>query len=103
MKLEKTLKFKGSKIYYSKVQYNIQDYLITILTLCVVGKNHVKNYNYYCLNRTPLIKLPALIELNLDAEVKARIQSGLATLSKNVNLEMEDGEEFFWKQIGHTV
>ena len=41
----------------------------------------------------PLIELPALIEPNLDAQAKPEIQAGLATLSKNVNLEMEDSTD----------
>ena len=45
---------------------------------------------YPALIEPPLIELPALIEPNLDAQAKPEIQAGLATLSKDVNLEMEN-------------
>ena len=54
---------------------------------------------YPALIEPPLIELPALIEPNLDAQAKPEIQAGLATLSKNVNLETEDSNRLILNEF----
>ena len=55
-----------------------------------------KNTVYPALIEPPLIELPALIEPNLDAQAKL---AGLATLSTNVNLEMEDSNRLILNEF----
>ena len=58
-----------------------------------------KSTVYPALIEPPLIELPVLIEPNLEAQAKPEIQTGLATRSKNVNLEMEDSNRLILNEF----